>query len=124
MSSNMLSLYIPRVGFNDNIQDYITYKFHTLNLGKVSHIDLISKMDARNKIFTSAYVHFEEWYDTPASIIFREKICAPGSTGTRIIYDDPSYWIVLINSSKKNNPYERNAKPMFDLSELRELREI
>ena len=61
-SSNLLSIYIPHV-FMNITADFIKKTFEDLKYGKVKHIDLVDKMDKKGKIYQSAYLHFDYWFD-------------------------------------------------------------
>jgi hypothetical protein len=115
--SNNLSLYIPVMNTYIN-EERITHIFHSLYLGKVHHVDYIHKIQNNSgHTYMSAYIHFDEWYTTKASKHFQEKaIC---ENGTRLVYDDPCYWVVFANKSQKLQ-YKRKHLAMFDLSELEE----
>jgi hypothetical protein len=58
-----MSLYIPRVFANIMDKD-IREVFERNYIGKIHHIDFVDKMGKDHKVYHSAYVHFEYWYDT------------------------------------------------------------
>jgi len=105
------SIYIPRV-FENITYDKIKYVFEVLELGKVSHIDLINKDSISGT--KMAFVHFEDWYTNPAAQNLAEKILDP-SREARLVYDDPWYWILLPNNKpipqqfKQDNVQERQV---------------
>jgi len=112
-TNQLLSLYIPHV-FPNFTTEYITGVFQTLDLGRVDHVDLVSKIDKNGKYYNAAYVHFAEWFDGPAAQNFQERVTNPNKEA-RIIHDEPWYWIVLENKTKKFEPGAR--KQTLDLSE-------
>ena len=103
-----LSLYIPHV-FNNFNEDYIAKVFEKLSLGRVSHVDLIAKLDRNGKPYNVAYVHFEEWFDTSAARHFQALVKDPVREA-RIVYDEPWYWIILENKGKKHVAGERKQR--------------
>jgi hypothetical protein len=106
-----LSLYIPRV-FANITKDRIAHIFESLNFGYVSRVDLVGKESADGKHYNSAYVHFDEWFDTTANRAFQDRVIDP-SREARVVYDDPWYWIVLENMGKKQVAGDR--KPRIEI---------
>ena len=111
--NSSLSLYIPHV-FPNFTTEYIADVFDTLGLGRVDHIDLVAKQDKNGKNYNAAYVHFAEWFKGPATEHFQERVINPDKEA-RIIHDEPWYWIVLENKTKKYEPGAR--KLTLDLEE-------
>jgi hypothetical protein len=93
-----MSLYIPHVFSNISV-DKIIKTFESLGLGRVKKVDFVSKMGNTGE-YNAAYIHFEYWYKTDAAQIFQDRVKNPNKEA-RIVYDDPWYWIVLENNSKK-----------------------
>jgi hypothetical protein len=60
----------------------------------------------------SAYIHFENWYNTDAAQCFQERVLNPDKEA-RLVYDDPWHWIVLENKARKYSAGER--KPRINL---------
>lgn len=113
MSTNM-SLYIPRVFTNiskERIMDTFDAK---LDIGKVSSVDLIPKEGKNGDYYNSAYIHFDFWYDNNHTRNIQEKIRS--GKETRIVYDDPWYWIILENHAVKT-PNQRRLR--IDLTGLK-----
>lgn len=110
-----ISLYIPHVFPNYNQEDVLLV-FENQKIGKVSHVDFVSKMGQDGKPYNAAYIHFEFWCDTIANRNFQARICDP-TKEARVVYDDPWYWIVLENKARKYAAGER--KPRIDLSDLK-----
>lgn len=108
-----LSLYIPHV-FPNFTKEYIAKVFDDLVIGYVDHVDLVPKQDRFGKNYNAAYVHFAEWYERPATEHFQERVLNPNKEA-RIIHDDPWFWIVLENKSKKFEPGAR--KPIINLEQ-------
>lgn len=71
-------------------------------LAFVSRVDFVSKMDKNCVMYNTAFVHIHLWMDTTEAIHFLERIEEKGEA--RIVYDDPSYWIVLKNNSLNQKP--------------------
>jgi hypothetical protein len=115
-SVNNISLYIPRV-FANYTKDNIAEAFEKVFIGKVSKIDLVAKMCSDGKSYNSAYIHFEYWYDNVGAANFQQRVLDPNQEA-RLIYDEPWYWIVFENKTKKHTPGDR--KPRINLGDLNE----
>jgi hypothetical protein len=108
-----MSIYIPRIFTNiskERIMDTFDKK---LDIGKVSSVDLIPKEGKNGDYYNSAYIHFDFWYDNNHSRNIQEKI--KSGKETRIVYDDPWYWIILENHAVKTP----NRKLRIDLTGLK-----
>lgn len=111
MNANM-SIYIPRV-FANISKERIAYVFECLRLGKVGRIDFVTKMDRNNDLYNAVYVHFEYWYSNDAARNFQERLMNPEKE-TRVVYDDPWYWIVLENKGTKHISGDRKERVFID----------
>ena len=107
-----ISLYIPHV-FPNIDEDRITKIFNTLRLGKVSRVDFVSKTDRGGKNYNSVYIHFDYWYNTLAAVNLQEKVVY-SEKETRLVYDDPWYWVVLENKSNRLIFDEQDEDNEFD----------
>jgi hypothetical protein len=94
----MMSLYIPHVFANIGEKKMMEV-FEVNGIGKVNHIDLVTKIGKDRKVYNSAYVHFDYWYDNIASRNIQEKLYA--GKEAKIVYDDPWYWKAYKNETKK-----------------------
>lgn len=106
MSNNTfenISLYIPRVFLNIT-QEKIKSAFEGNGIGKVTRVDLISKVPEYN----IAYVHFEYWNDTITARNFQSR--AREIKGAKLVYDDPWHWIVLENKATRYEPGARKVR--------------
>jgi hypothetical protein len=93
-----MSLYIPHVFSNISVEKIIK-TFESLGLGRVKKVDLVLKMGNTGE-YNAAYIHFEYWYNTDAARNFQDRVKNPDKEA-RLVYDDPWYWIVLENKSRK-----------------------
>ena len=106
-----ISLYIPHV-YANYTSAMIMDVFDEMRIGRVKSVDLVPKVGSDGKAYNAAYIHFYEWYDTIYSQSFQGRVLDP-KLEARVMYDDPWYWIVLENKSKKHVPGDR--KPKIDL---------
>jgi len=93
-----MSLYIPHVFANIGEKKMVEV-FASNGIGKVNHIDFVTKIGKDNKVYHSAYVHFDYWYNNMASRNIQEKLNA--GKEAKIVYDDPWYWKAYKNETKK-----------------------
>jgi hypothetical protein len=94
-----ISLYIPHIFANYSKND-VTKVLEDLSIGKVKHIDFVSKMGNDGKAYNAAYIHFDYWYDNIASRNFQERVLDP-KREARLMYEEPWFWLVLENKSRK-----------------------
>jgi hypothetical protein len=95
-----MSLYIPHV-FPSIEKRFIANLFSKLNLGIVSHIDFVSKYNYNTgEYYNNVYIHFEYWFENVSVERFQNSILNRDKT-TKLVYDDPWYWIVLENTAEK-----------------------
>lgn len=105
--SSAMSLYIPHVFSNISVEK-ISHTFESLGLGRVNKVDFVSKMGKTGE-YNAAYIHFEYWYNTDAARNFQARVKNQDKEA-RIVYDDPWYWIVLENKSRKIVPGSRKER--------------
>jgi len=98
-----LSLYIPRVVDQWATRERMSPVFDSLNIGQVSRIDFVQKQGENGPVYYQAFVYFSEWYDNLSARGLQERIFAHKSDsnkpGARIVYDDPWYWLILVNAN-------------------------
>jgi hypothetical protein len=103
-----ISLYIPHI-FANYSEGMVAQVFEDLNIGKVKNIDFVSKMGQDGKEYHAAYIHFDYWCDTIAARNFQARVI-DSKLEARVVYDEPWYWIVLENKSRKFVPGERKVR--------------
>jgi hypothetical protein len=108
-----ISLYIPHV-FANISKNKIVETFEKLRIGSINRIDFLSKKSKKSN-YNAAYIHFSEWYDNIASRNFQQRVLDPNMEA-RIVYDEPWFWIVLENKTKRSGPNMR--KPCVNLEAL------
>jgi hypothetical protein len=118
--STVMSLYIPHV-FGHITKDFMTKTIEFQGLGKVKNIDFVEKLNKNGKISTSAFVHFDYWYDNTCAIHFQERVKNPDKEA-KIVYREPWFWACFENKGKKHIPGER--KEIINLTNLNDLSNI
>ena len=97
-----ISIYIPRV-FSNISKERMVGIFQILDIGVVKDIDFIAKITPKGNKYNSAYVHFDYWYDNISNQNLQSRLLNQSDKETRIVYDDPWYWIVLENKAQKKD---------------------
>ena len=104
MSTSTRTLFIPRVFLNIS-KENIAEVFDKLDLAIVDKIDFVRKQ-GKNGPYNAVYIHLKYWLSTDASRRFRDKLFSSegastgASTGAKLMYEDPWYWVVLPNTSQ------------------------
>ena len=96
------SVFIPRV-FSNIRASRISDTFHNLDIGDVEKVDLVAKTGKNGDSYNMAFVHFKRLYDTEAASDFRKELEEP-EIKTKVVYEDPWFWLVL--------PFEKKDKPV------------
>ena len=129
--NNKLSLYIPRIANNcfnkqaglpfDNVSDFVTHLFHSLDIGRVNRVDLvpITTKNGSPSNFSKGFVHFHTWYYTMSAITLQEKMRDKTNGGiAKLVYDDPHYWILKHNTSTALNEPNEVLKIKAQISDM------
>ena len=106
--STVMSLYIPHV-FGNVTKEMMIKTIEFQGLGKVNKIDFVEKMGKNGKIYNTAFVHFEYWYDNISAVHFQDRV-KDTNKEARIVYKDPWFWVCFENTGKKHIPGERKER--------------
>ncbi len=95
---------IPRVFPQWTNEQHIMDTFHKQDIGKVYKVDIIRKPDepGRHYPIYQAFIYFSVWYDNEIAFHFQQRIYNSENKQTKVVYDDPWFWVVFENKSKKN----------------------
>jgi hypothetical protein len=99
-----LSLMIPRVFPQWTNEQHIMDVFHKQDIGKVFKVDIIRTPDepGRHYPIYQAFIYFSVWYENEIAYHFQQRIYNSENKQTKVVYDDPWFWVVFENKSKKN----------------------
>ena len=114
--SIVMSLYIPHV-FGNVTKEFMIQTIEFQGFGKVKNIDFVEKIGKNGKVYNSAFVHFDYWYDSVTSVNFQERVKNPEKEA-RIVYSEPWFWACFENTAKKHIPGER--KERINLKDLKD----
>ena len=99
------SLYIPVI--SNCTEMYIKTMF-AKHIGKVSRVDFVQNLVKKRY---EAFVHFEEWFNTPEAIKLQAEIMDPTIKARFTYCDSGKYWPLLINKNESRhvvNPDYKN----------------
>lgn len=111
---NKLSIYIPRIAREWANTEDISRVFELYEIAIVDRVDLVVQKDMNGEVYYQGFVHFKEWYDTKATRHLQERILDQNRQA-RVVYNDPSYWIVLKNKNPMTEIEVRMEKRITEL---------
>ena len=99
-----LSLMIPRVFPQWTNEEHIKEVFHKQDIGKVYKVTIVRTPDepGRHYPIYQAFIHFSVWYDNEIAYHFQQRIFNSDNKQTKVVYDDPWFWVVFENKSKNH----------------------
>ena len=92
-----ISLYIPYVSPEITREDIIE-EFMKQKIGSITRIDFVPKMDKKGDYYHCAFLHFEYWFENQVTIHIQKRL-QNLELETRIVYDDPWFWVIKENKS-------------------------
>lgn len=95
--TNNMSLYIPYVESHIS-GDFIIEYFAKYDIGIVKRVDLIPKISKQGIYYHGAFIHFEYWFQNTLTKNIQNRL-KNKEVDTRLIYDEPKYWIIQENTS-------------------------
>ncbi len=95
---SLTTLYIPRVHRNQMHEGYLKRVLECQHIAVVSRVDFV-EFEHPDANFCFAVVHIHFWIPGVISKHFRERI--QSQREARIVYSDPSYWVVLPYTQKQ-----------------------
>jgi hypothetical protein len=110
-SYSLTSIYIPRVHRNQMREAYVKRVFECQHLAIVSRVDFV-EYEHPDSNFCFAVVHVLFWIPGVISKHFREKI--QSQREARIVFSDPSYWVVLPYTQKQKKSSSVRAEASLE----------
>ena len=92
---NINSFFMPHV-LNHITKEFIANTFRNLDICIVERIEWKPLND-----YYSCFVFVNEWFNSASSVNFRDRLV--NTKKNRIIYDDPWYWNICLNTSEISN---------------------
>lgn len=105
------SVFIPRV-FANITKERISKVFSSLTIGDATRIDLHKRVNKKGESYNIAFVHLT-LYDNQSANSFKELV--ESEKESRLVYDDPWYWIVLPFKEKEPNMQQQHLNPMANM---------
>ena len=104
--NNVPSLCIPRV-FANITEKRIRDTIHSLDLGNIVRVDMISRTSEKGEKFQRVFIHLE-WGNSANAV--RSRKCMLEGKNIKVIYDEPWFWKVSANRAIAH-PSSDNNKP-------------
>lgn len=108
MSSSQLSVFIPRCDL-EITDSFIAETFQRyMNLGSITRIDRVSKMDYNCTPFVALYIHFDNVYSNSyVEAFLNGKV-------QKLYYSNTQYWNILQNTATKHTSGDRKLRIQLD----------
>lgn len=108
MSSSQLSVFIPRCDL-EITDSFIAETFQRyMNLGNITRIDRVSKMDYNCTPFMALYIHFDNVYSNSyVEAFLNGKV-------QKLYYSNTQYWTILQNTATKHTSGDRKLRIQLD----------
>lgn len=113
-SSNIPSIYVPRVHNSVTWEQMKSIFEEVLGEGTIKRVDIVKikpREGQKPPPFNRAYVHIKKWLPEFEGV--RDKLLAGESI--KIEYDEPHYWLCLLNNAQQQE--KPKAKPRIILSD-------
>jgi len=111
VSDTWSSIYLPSVIGKHKEEAFMKEVFLHENIGQVSRVDYVAKK-TNEKELTTAYVHFEKWYDTPLTQKIRSTIEKEGQY--KYFVNPHSYLLFRIN----HTPIKTVTDPSLNIHQM------
>ena len=111
VSDSWSSIYLPSVIGKHKEEAFMKEVFLHENIGQVSRVDYVAKK-TNEKELTTAYVHFEKWYDTPLTQKMRCTIEKEGQY--KYFVNATSYLLFRIN----HTPIKTVTDPSLNIHQM------
>lgn len=109
-----LSLMIPRIFPQWTNEQHIMDVFHKQDIGKVYKVTIVRIPDepGRHYPIYQAFIYFSVWYDNDIAYHFQQRIYTSEKKQTKVVYDDPWFWVVFENKKRQPIPEDIRAMKM------------
>ena len=111
VSDTWSSIYLPSVIGKHKEEAFMKEVFLHENIGQVSRVDYVTKKTNEKEV-TTAYVHFEKWYDTPVTRSIRSTIEKEGQY--KYFVNVHSYLLFRIN----HTPIKTVTDPSLNIHQM------
>lgn len=110
LAENQPSMCIPRAF--DNIDErQVRHVFEQLDLGQVSHIDIIERRTEKGEKYKRVFIHFTRWFWNDEACTARRRLI--DGKDIKVVYNTPWFWKISANrwtnNSNSNNSNVSNA---------------
>ena len=109
LAENQPSMCIPRV-FDNVDERQVRDIFEQLDLGQVSHIDIIERRTEKGEKYKRVFIHFTRWFWNDEACTARRRLIE--GKDIKVVYNAPWFWKISANrwtNNSNNNSNVSNA---------------
>jgi len=109
LAENQPSMCIPRV-FDNVDERQVRDIFEQLDLGQVSHIDIIERRTEKGEKYKRVFIHFTRWFWNDEACTARRRLIE--GKDIKVVYNAPWFWKISANrwtNNSNNNSNLSNA---------------
>jgi hypothetical protein len=94
-NKNAMSICIPRA-FANITEARVRKVFEKLDIFRVERVDMIQRKNEKGDAYQRIFVHIKDWSETADAQKAKERLLA--GKELKIVYDDPWFWKVALNT--------------------------
>ena len=109
LAENQPSMCIPRA-FDNVDERQVRDIFEQLDLGQVSHIDIIERRTEKGEKYKRVFIHFTRWFWNDEACTARRRLI--DGKDIKVVYNTPWFWKISANrwsNNSNNNSSVSNA---------------
>ena len=114
LADNQPSMCIPRA-FDNVDERQVRDIFEQLDLGQVSHIDIIERRTEKGEKYKRVFIHFTRWFWNDEACTARRRLI--DGKDIKVVYNAPWFWKIsaykpggeVSNNRKQNLPNVRSS---------------
>ena len=100
LADNQPSMCIPRA-FDNVDERQVRDIFEQLDLGQVSHIDIIERRTEKGEKYKRVFIHFTRWFWNDEACTARRRLI--DGKDIKVVYNAPWFWKISANRWSNNN---------------------
>jgi hypothetical protein len=106
LAENQPSMCIPRAF--DNVDERLVRDiFEQLDLGQVSHIDIIERRTEKGEKYKRVFIHFTRWFWNDEACTARRRLI--DGKDIKVVYNTPWFWKISANRWSNNSNNNSNV---------------
>ena len=110
-NKNAMSICIPRA-FANITEARVRKVFEKLDIFRVERVDMIQRKNEKGDAYQRIFVHIKDWSETADAQKAKERLLA--GKELKIVYDDPWFWKVALNTWAPKTTQTPVAASLYD----------